>query len=275
MFINQKNNLQKSIIEILSKKQGVTAKYLFLESSKKYKQCSIQAIYKELRKLQEKLIVVKINDKYSLSFSWILNTIKYMDEIYDSYIEQTNIKNLLATGSIKQEWKFSDLRRLDDLWIQILLSLFHETKEEKAYCWVPHPWFELVHHKQDVNFQKALKINKNKQCFIIGGNTYLDQYFASKWPKDIYEFTLSNSVFDTNRRKYLNVVGDYIFSFVLDRKTTDLIDSFFEQVKSAKDINVAKIVDIFDRGANIKATLERDTIKAGKIKRKIIRYSGF
>lgn len=275
MLLNFKNNLQSCLVSILSKKQGVTAKLLHTEATKLYKECSIQAIYKELRKLQENLVVVKINDKYSLSFSWILNSLKYMDDIYDNFIEQTNVRNLLPYNSSKQTWQLSDLRRLDDLWIQILLSLFHETNEKIAYCSVPHPWFELVHHSQDVNFQKALRINGQNQYIIIGGNTYLDNYFSSRWPKDVYKHTTSDSIFDPNRRRYINVIGDFIFTFVLDKYTTKAIDNFFENVKSKKDISLTKIVDLFDGAAKIKATLEKEPLKAKKFVRKFRRYSGF
>lgn len=256
ILLQNSPSLQKTIIDLLAKNHSATANWLQIKATKEYRSCSIQAVYKELRNLQANGVVVKIKQEYSLSYSWIINSIGWIEEIYQKQITKSALANLLPNGINKQTWHFNDLRRLDDLWIQILLTLFEATGEKIAYCWVPHPWFELVHHKQDQAFQRALKRAGNYQYFIIGGDSYLDRHFAKNWSEQVYRYFLVSSSKMPNRSMYINVIGNYIFSFKIDPYTASTIDNLFNNVTANSEIDLAKVVDIFDRGAKVKATLE-------------------
>lgn len=73
MLLGSFNNIDNLIVILLARKGSLSAKELFKIVNKNYKKSSIQAIYKELRKLIDEGVVWKSKDLYGLSAAWVVN----------------------------------------------------------------------------------------------------------------------------------------------------------------------------------------------------------
>ena len=274
MLAHSPTNLQEHILTLLSEKRSLTAKQLQLVAAKRYRACSIQAVYKELRNLMETGVVVKANKKYSLSLPWILQSYAFVEKAYENYFENAALDDLLPAGEKRAVWKFRDLKRADDLWIQAVLALIQELKTDTVYGWIPHPWFSIIHYQKDVRFQDSLRLQGAKYYFMIGGETFLDKHFAEEWPKDVYFVSMAPGPFDDKRDLYLNVIGDYILTISVDEKTQQRIDDFFDSICTLQELTLAKSLSLFDSQAAIKVSLERHAVKAKKLSKSFSSYFG-
>jgi len=220
-------------------------------------------------------VIVKAKDVYSVSLSWILNTLGFMDTMYDNYVESPSPELLVTDDKTKKEWRFSDLRRTDDFGIHLMLALFQASEKKVMLQWMPHPWFEVIHHEQDIRFQNALRMSGAVIHVIVGGRTYLDRDYTDAWPEDVYKYSLAVSPFENDRRSYLMVIDDYLLTVKFDQKTAATVDSFFDRVRSAEELNVSEAVRLFDQQGDVRVILEKNRKKTKGLKRKFCKFWGF
>jgi len=274
MFLQNKRNLQQVLVSLLAKKHPATAVQLLDRVSAMYRVCSIQAVYKELRKLQTAGVVVKAKDKYSLSLSWILNGMDFLDSAYDSYMEQSSLGSILPVTGKRQVWYFTDLRKTDDFWVQCMLALIQKSDTKKMLQWVPLPWFELIHHEKDIAFQNALRASGGVLRFVIGGNSFLYRHCVRNWPDDVYKCSMAESPFQHQRRSSFLVSENYILTITLDKETTEIIDNLFDRVSSVENLDPSQVMGLFDRKTKVTVKLENNPAAALTLKRKFCRFLG-
>ena len=177
MYLSEPKKLQDHILLLLTSNRALSATTLQTLLRRTYKNCSLQAIYKELRLLIKRGVVVKANKCYGLSLPWILESYSILDKAYETYFSSAALNDLLLPGKTKSSWKFNDLRGADDFWIQAVLAIVEGTNNKQVFGWIPHPWFSIIHFQKDLRFQNALRSQSAKYFFMIGGNTFLDNHF--------------------------------------------------------------------------------------------------
>jgi hypothetical protein len=137
MLFQTYETLSEHIVEILGNQHAISVRKmhsLLLRTQK----CSIQAIYKELRKLQEGGVAVKIKKFYSLRIPWVIEFTSFADRIKRRYLESSQLAATLPEYNKKEIWHFSNLLRLNDFWSQLLLLLIRQSKGKILYGWNPH-----------------------------------------------------------------------------------------------------------------------------------------
>jgi len=273
MFPGEKTNLQSTLLQQISQNPGVSAAWLHARILHG-RRCSIQAVYKELRHLLGKGVVVKNRNVFSLSLSWIVTHLNFLDSAYDRLMQNFSCSLAGPDGPARQTWQFTDLRRTDDFMVQSMLTLLEQTGKKRMLQWIPQPWYELIQHEKEIRFQNALRALGCKAHVIFGGESYLYQHLSRNWSRDVYDFVLSAEFMPSERSKAIGVIGDYVLTVKLDSATTDLLDRYFTETSGPDDMSVGRFVSILNGRIRSSITLENSPARAAKLKRQFCRFLG-
>ncbi len=263
--------LEELLVLALSRKPGVSAEWLLTQVSNKQRSYTIQAVYKELRKLQTDGIVFKQGKLYGLSLSWVLNLWSTAEQMLDLYSRQAGSSLTLPGDGEIHSYVFSRLAHVDDLWIHYLLLMLQNSEKKVLYQWLPHPWFHLIHSHKSWPLHEALKVAGYRVQSIVGGATFLDQYSKRITTNGAYEFYYGPGPF-SSQLEYYSVSDHFLFTLRLDKQTTGRIELLYSSVTSSKELDVSKIVTAINQPGRMTVTVESGTKKANNIWRKFQGY---
>lgn len=274
MLLQHQENLEELLVRWLAQRPAVSANWLHEQTRRLARSYTIQAVYKELRKLQRVGVVVKVGERYSLRLTWVDSLARWAGDMQRTYDATPLMGAPLVEGQRKAQWTFTDLGRMDDFILQLIVALLRQSSERVLFEWVPHPWFELIHHRDDVQLAQYLR-NKNSRIFlIVGGRSYLDRSLAGQLPKDVYSCSLAVSEFEAERRVHYLLIGDYLVTVQLDKHSAARIDELFKSVSAASDLRVSRVLSVFNQRARCRVTLERKPTTLVRMRRKFEQYFG-
>ena len=272
MILDASPNLDEKIVVTLANSY-LSAKELHqrIDSQTAY---SLRGIYKELNKLQENGVVVKVKDKYGLRIPWAIDLLSLAEKINHHYVNQLSLQTLTLKEDERTIWHFNDLFHLNDFWSQILLKLVKEVKSKTMLGWNPHPWFHLIQTEQENQYIRSLQLSNVRLYLIVGGKNYLDKWPEKFWDINTVEYAFATSSFESNQSQYINIIGDYVLTVKLDKQTTEAIEKIYQTVQSAEDIDLAEILKVFHSKVKASIWLEKNPKKATILRKRFEKYFG-
>jgi hypothetical protein len=241
--------------------------------SRSYRAVSKQAIYKELGKLEDKGLVVKVKMRYALRLTWLSELSTFIEEAYDTYLDAP-LHFLLPVPGSKYTWQFNDLRRMDLFHTQLILTLHKATKEKQMYTWVPHPWYGLSHATRELEFWRATKKEGIAVYMIIGGDTPLDVDYQKFVRRAGVECSLAPGPFDSERRRYFNVIGNFVLTSTLSTTKAKAIDDLFRSTARRESPPAETVDRLLRRPVRITLMLEHNPAKARSLLKRFSVYFG-
>ncbi len=271
MWVSDRTTQKGLIISALARRGPLTAKQLQRLPSPKT--VSIQAVYKDLRRLEAAGVVVRSSGLYSLSFPWLLEIAEFARDASAVYFQHADVRALLGEKS-KRVWKFSDLRLLDSFWMEMILGTAKATGTSSIFGWIPHPWFDLLQFGKVSRFRERLLASGVRAFVIIGGDTTLDHDVCERWPSRLYEWSTATGPFDGQDSTYVQTVGEYIVTVTLDRQTVRLVDAVFQESSSLSSINLAALNQLLANKPRATISVEKSPPKIRRLNRKFSEYFG-
>ena len=263
-----------AIVSTFAVERELTVVQLRRHIERRYFHCSPRAVYKELKRLIARGVVVKVKKRYALSVSWILSLIQFSEQLYSTSVRNMSNESLLPHEGGRISWHFRDLLHLDRLWLQLIFLLFEKSYSRTMFVWVPHFWFDLVHYEKDLEAQEAMKVAGNRMYMMLGGRTYLDQLPTKYWSRQVYEWSYAEGPFEKDRATYFDVIDDYVLTVTLDAVTAMKIADLFRRVRGKSDLGLIREFDAIKTGARAKLQLERNAKKAARLRRKCCEFFG-
>jgi len=260
MLFSHKKSLEDFIVQELAR-NDFSADTLWKLYSKLGKQVTIQAVYRDLRKLAEDGIVLKHKELYSLNNIWKTKTV--------ALLKQANTPWDLEEGE-SITYSFKSFSQLDQYWKHIQ----EDVKEsvDVVYYFVPHQFWPFVpgSMESEREFYKWYEDNKKKAVLLLGGNTESDKQmkkmFANKFVQvhtsDDLPFRMTDSV---------SVNGDLIIRTRLPFGVTNKIHRAFVDAKSIKEL-AEELTQILSKKIPTKIIIEMNAKKAEKLKAQIGKY---
>lgn len=267
MLFEERQNLEESIVRLLSVRPGLSAGEIMRISSQLDRPFCTAAVYKELAKLLERGVLVKIKRRYSLSLTWTLDVLSFSQRLSENYLKNPRATFVLPEPGREVCLKFTNLLRVNDFSSHIILLLVALSEDKRVFSWNPHPWFYLVQTSQESGYIRGLKKSGGKFFKVIGGETYLDRWTTQFWKdqKTTAVRFLPNA-FEANRRLYFNVVGDFIASFMLDSAAAKMIDSLYGSVKSYRQLDLPQLFESFQRRVRATFRVKHDRKAAAALR---------
>lgn len=273
MLLGKHEQLADLILRQFETEPSQTAKALYSNMLKERK-CSLVAVYKELNKLIDLGIVVKSQDRYTVSLPWVLELVRYAESLYDSYLGTNAIDSFLPKAGSKLKWRFNNLIRMDRFWAQLIFTLFETSESRDMYEWVPHLWFPLVDLKRDLHYLRAMKIAKNRIFLIVGGDTFLDHLSTENWDEEIYQVSFAESPFWRERECYYCLIDNFIITVRVTKKVANEIDRFFNSIRSHNELDFQAVYQFFNQTIPADITLENNRKKAKVLKKRFVEFWG-
>jgi hypothetical protein len=274
MLLQAKENLEELIVKMLAEKPNLLASDIHKEIIKTNKRYSLQAVYKELRKLHRGGVIVKTGQKYNLRLPWAIEFVSLADSISHAYLDSPSMASILPDIHKKEIWHFNNLLKMNDFWGHLLLILVQQSKKKILLGWNHHLWFHLAQTKQEEQYIKSLGLADGKLYLIVGSDSYLDKWAEKFLNKKVVQYFFGKSNFEKDYSKYINVIDDYLLIIKLDKKMTRMIEGLYQKTKSAEDIDFSTVFDIFNRKTNVSIWLEKNPKKTDIVRRRFKRFFG-
>lgn len=271
MLLQEFPSLEELVVVTLVDKPGATARELEAAIRARGHTYSLRGIYKELTKLAAQGVVFKTGDSYSIHLAWIMQLLALGDKAFESYTQSPYLVGMLQSGANKTIERFSDLRKLDRLWTQLILAL-HTLHRGHTMCfWCPYQWFSLAQYFAVKQFYSSIDLAGHKRLHIIGSDSFLARHALKDLPKN-GTYSFAESPFHRERSTYYTVIGDCVLTVKLDKQTTDRLEELFSSVKSEKEIIPSELERFFSARVRATLTCERNEAKAERLKKKFAEF---
>lgn len=273
MILEKHLQLEEKIVQILMKQPNLTATELWHLSSQSNESYTIQAVYKELRKLHETGVVTKSGTHFSLRIPWVLAMADMVEQAKKLYVDDRHFDHLLPNNK-KNIWHFTNLGSLNNFWSQVLLVLINQSESKRIYGYSPHPWYHLLQTEQEDQYIKSLRHARTRLYLMVGGDTYLDKWAAQFWYSDIVEYSFAPSPYHRERGWYFDVIGDYLVSVTLDSTTTHAIEHVYQHTTDWEHLNLAAVLQLSQMRIRASLVLENNSRKAEIIRKRFTKFFG-
>lgn len=237
------NIINMLAIESLSAKE-------ILEKLNDLEKITKQALYKILNRLIFQEILVKHNQKYSLSRIWIQSMSDFIlktESLYGLNSEKIDFLNIKEGDKI--EYSFKNAVDADKFWGHAF-DLFTDTipKNQEITIYNQHQWFLIVRKDEELMlFDKIKKQEKYLKNYVSGKN-FLDEYVRQYFDQERVKYeTLSNPPFEANNY-YVNIFGTKLIEVYLDEKTSEKLTYLYQNTHEFKDSIPEKIKKIASEG---------------------------
>jgi hypothetical protein len=273
MLLTGKESLEERIVLLLSAQSRLAAQAIFSAVNKGPASYTLQAVYKELRKLQQQGVVGKLGRGYSLRLSWVLGLDELGERMVNTYLKSGALSTLLKTKS-KQTWYVSNLIRLNDLWDQLLISLVQESTSKQLFGYTKHAWYHLAQPQAEDQYIRAVSKEGGKIYLALGSKLPLDAWAEQFWPKHIMEFGYTRQPLHDDHTVEFDVIDDYIVTTKKDLKITQALESIYAQAKTPADVRGDVLLSVFTRPTRVRVTLEHNPTKAARLRKKFFQFFG-
>lgn len=274
MLLQAKTKLEEKIVQLLMRQPNMSAAEILGEVNQSRADYSIQAVYKELRKLHAVGVVSKSKQRYSLRVPWVMDVAALTDRMRTLYLNPKVFDSLLPAKNHKKIWHFTNITALNNFWSQVLLIVLNRAKDKKLYGYSPHPWYHLLETEQEDQYIKSLGHAQSKLYLMVGGRTFLDKWAARFWPSTIVEYSFSPGPFEKNRSWHFDLIDDYLISVYFDHKTVLEVENLYRNTPNWESLDLADVMRLLKTPIKAKFVLEHNLRKAESIRSKFKRFFG-
>jgi hypothetical protein len=162
---------------------------------------------------------------------------------------------------------------LDNIWADFLNILtLNAENQEVAYLYNSHLYHMLGSPETEIMTFKNMKKHFKKVCFLIGNQSFLDNYSA-----DILRLQGIDVVCDATTKFMkdgycVNVIGDMMIEVMIPDIISQYFKVFFDSVKSIQEFQPEMFQNIFKMKAEYKILIRKSKQQAGNLRKEIRRY---
>jgi hypothetical protein len=235
---------------------------------------TIQAIYYELRKLLRQGVVVKERMRFSIRIAWALELATLSERIHATGVAGAAGAQIVPERGETRSWRFSNLLRLDDFWVESMQLVFDQSGAEVLHNWAPRPWFYFAQAKKLEQFYRSLVRRGRRITLVLGGSDPLDRLFSSRMSPNLFTIRHDPSFFPSYSRQHLQVVGDFILKVSISQVTMREIHALFSTTRNLDTLDWGRMQRVLNASTKARLEISNSPVKAEKLRRKFQRYFG-
>lgn len=273
MLLGTNEKLAELIVHCFRRQPQFSQREIYIQVQRA-KNVTERAVFKELAKLVEQGILVRVKGKYVVKVTWILELLELGDDLTKQTLNPKSLDIQVPEPGERLRWKFKNLRRMDTFWVQLMFVLFSISKRKHMYVWCPHFWFHLLDLKKELQAMRAMKAGGNKHFLIMGSDSYLDKLPTRYWNNSVYEWSFASGPFEGEDRRYLDVIDDYILTVLFTSQFVEELNELLDRVRNDRDLQKVDLNIFFDKRTNVTLTLENNPTKAKRLTKKFKDFFG-
>lgn len=258
MLYTKKESLEDKIVRYLSD-SNKTIYGIKDELKKEKNKFTDQGIYKSLRLLIKEEVVIKHKDIFSLNKEW-------KNKIIEDFQNENNFE---LSEKEQIQFDLNSLIHLDQQWKNITISIQKNINNFPVFFYNPHDiWSFLSESRKESEdfYYKNLHKNKIYSFCVNGGNTQFDKIAKKERETDFNKININEALFrDTD---YLTIIGDYITTVRISKKTSELIEKSYKESKNYQEFK-NEIQKLGIEKKKVKLIIEKNKEKAKSFRKKI------
>lgn len=231
-----------------------------------------QAVYAAVRVLKKKDQILTYKGTAFLNLTWVNSMISYFDLARSNYVEGEEITRgdfINLEDGEKIKYYFNNSVKADMFWAHAFYILIEKIEEKyPIFVYHPHEWFLVARNESEIRWLKNSIKNKNPLLLISGGDTFLDKYVRKYFNNSLLRYHANEKLlFGGKNNYYLNILGDFIIEFWLDKEMSNKIESFYKKTKSWHKNIPTELKEITDSDTHIRIIISKNSKKAEKLKK--------
>ena len=256
---------------IIEHEKGVRSKAGVIDCVMESEKVTVQAVYKEIRKLVQDEVVLDKQKKLSLTLPFIEGEYRRWKQVREHYTNQVSFDDFLQLPKGKNlSFTFSNIIDLDLFWTQAFIILERILPEDiPRYSIVPHDWFSYARSSTDDVWTN----NKmHSQRLIITHPAEADWQIARLRKTQGYEFTGGENPLKLRETEYVTLVGDWVFEVEFDKVVAKELNDYIWSLKNVKNVDQAKMDALMKRKGSFKLKLSNNSKKAREMAQKAKKF---
>ncbi len=266
------HTIESKIIQKLHK--GALSSARLVQEIKEEQGVTKQAVYKELRKLRKREMVVAHGKILSLSVLWLQKMSSFFLETHDLYSgESTSEPYLQMEDGDSLVYRFSNPDTMDSFWGHAVLILSGKMSEgDYAYLYNPHEWFLAARPESELEIFRLIHESKKNLVIYVAGETDLDKKLGNLLIQESQQYFAGGIYLFEKENYYINIFNDFIIEVWIDPSTAGKIESFFQQEKEVTAYGMDTLQHVISQTGKNKFKISKNKKRADQLKRKIGKY---
>ena len=261
--------IRENIIKKLQ--EGVIEKQPLIDSVSTECDVTLQAVYKELRRLRKEDVVIDKNKQLGLTLWYINEQLRVWEATQNHYDRKYDLREVFNIQRGKKlSFFFNTLAELDSFWTQSYLFLERIIPETiPTYACIPHDWFFYSRPASDERWTNA---QSRTQRLIITHPAELDFIVLKQRRKQGYQFTPNVNPFKQSENTYYTLIGDWIFEIELDKKVGSALGDFISNTEKISGISQDTINILLSTKGKFTLKVHHNPKKASFLTKKLAKY---
>ncbi|HYC34200.1 MAG TPA: hypothetical protein VEC13_00540 [Candidatus Paceibacterota bacterium] len=265
--------IENEIINIL-KEGGIRTVDLIQKIKKQRLGTSKQAVYRILRKLNRREIIILARGNVSLNSFWIKRTEEFFKDARDNYLgikDRINTVLSLEEGD-RVEYFFKNPTLTDVFWNDTVVKLLSLLKKgENIYVYNPHDWFLLARPETETQLMRLIKSKGLSWLVAVPSKCKLDALIQKFFDGKSGRYSMiPKPLFKNNH--YINVVGEYIIEVFLDKGVSETIEQIYRKYDTYSDEAAEELHHVISLKGKNKLVVSHNKRKAQKLRATLKRH---
>jgi len=260
------SSTKDATISILTTDWPLSLRQIFYKIRKKYNYSnSYQAVYKAVKELKEKDVIVEQDKKYMINIDWIKEVQSFTDIVETNYYTKEKIHNLSG---------LSESRQKEDLIVLNFESIFDAEKylyyfmkyhlvktNRDNICYSTNTeWRPIFYLRSEYNYYTKLIKKGHKFYFLCSGKTEQEE-FCGKFYKSLgVNFKSTNENFSNDTL----IFRDFCINIIIPEEAKIKLRKFMGK----REVGLLK--DILTNKSSVRVIINRDKSLAEELRKQII-----
>lgn len=261
------SNTKDAVISILTIDWPLSLKQIFYKIRKKYNySSSYQAVYKAVKELKEKDVLIERDKKYMINIEWVKEVQSFTDIVETNYYAKERVHNLsgLTDSKQKEDLIVLNFESIFDaekyLYYFMKYHLSKSNKDNICYC-MNTEWRPIFYLRSEYNYYSRFIKKGHKFYFLCSGKTKQEEFCKVFYKSLGINFKVTNEHFSNDTL----VFGDFCINILIPEETKTKLIKFMNK----KEVTLLK--NVLNNKSSVKVIINRDKNLAEELKNQIIK----
>jgi len=254
------------IIGILTNEWPLSLREIFFRAKKKYKiSCSYQAIFKSVKELVEKKVLIDSEKGFEINIDWIKNVQSFTDIVETNYYAKAKVQ---SPSGLKGSSHGGDMIILDFESIfdaekylyYFIKSELLKTKNDKIFWQLTSEWRPIFYLRSEYNFYRRLSSHGHKFYFLCSGNSEIEFLCGDFYKKLNLKFKFVKDNFPNDSI----IFSDYLISIFVPNNLKIKLKNFLKEKKIFQILQ-----EILEAKSSIKVIINKDAELVKDLKKQL------
>lgn len=245
--IDNKTSSKDLIISVLTEEWPLSIKELFSKVSKEFRfKGTYQAVFKSVKELQKKKVLIKTGEKYELNISWIKSLQSFTETVETNYYVSKKVRKILEKNKKGEDTILMNFESIFDAEKYLYYFVKNELKKSeptKVFFEMNNLWKVLFYYRAEYNYYIKLEKIGHKFFFLTSSKTKIEKEAIDFYKK------LNIKVKQTKPAPTDSIVfGEYYIQVFIPEETKERIDkllsqeNYFELIKLLSEETAVKVI---------------------------------